>query len=88
MLKQKEVLKLLKNYDIRGLVDERAEKVGRKIRDAEVNKIPFMLIIGEKEASNKSVSVRQQGKGDLGVFSLDEFKKLIQNKINQSQLKF
>ena len=84
----KEVLKLLKNYDIRGLVDGRAEKVGRKIRDAEVNKIPFMLIIGEKEASNKSVSVRQQGKGDLGVFSLDEFKKLIQNKINQSQLKF
>ena len=84
----KEVLKLLKNYDIRGLVDGRAEKVGRKIRDAEVNKTPFMLIIGEKEASNKSVSVRQQGKGDLGVFSLDEFKELIQNKINQSQLKF
>ena len=84
----KEVLKLLKNYDIRGLVDGRAEKVGRKIRDAEVNKIPFMLIIGEKEASNKSVSVRQQGKGDLGVFSIDEFKALIQNKINQSQLKF
>ena len=84
----KEVLKLLKNYDIRGLVDGRAEKVGRKIRDAEVNKIPFMLIIGEKEASNKSVSVRQQGKGDLGVFSLDEFKELIQNKINQSQLNF
>ena len=84
----KEVLKLLKNYDIRGLVDGRAEKVGRKIRDAEVNKIPFMLIIGEKEASNKSVSVRQQGKGDLGVFSLDEFKELIQNKINQSQSKF
>ena len=84
----KEVLKLLKNYDIRGLVDGRAEKVGRKIRDAEINKIPFMLIIGEKEASNKSVSVRQQGKGDLGVFSLDEFKELIQNKINQSQLKF
>ena len=84
----KEVLKLLKNYDIRGLVDGRAEKMGRKIRDAEVNKIPFMLIIGEKEASNKSVSVRQQGKGDLGVFSLDEFKELIQNKINQSQLKF
>ena len=84
----KEVLKLLKNYDIRGLVDGRAEKVGRKIRDAEVNKIPFMLIIGEKEASNKSVSVRQQGKGDLGVFSLDEFKELILNKINQSQLKF
>ena len=83
-----EVLKLLKNYDIRGLVDGRAEKVGRKIRDAEVNKIPFMLIIGEKEAHNNSVSVRQQGEGDLGAFSLDEFKELIQNKINQSLLKF
>ena len=83
-----EVLKLLKNYDIRGLVDGRAEKVGRKIRDAEVNKIPFMLIIGEKEANNNSVSVRQQGEGDLGGFSLDEFKELIQNKINQSLLKF
>ena len=83
-----EVLKLLKNYDIRGLVDGRAEKVGRKIRDAEVNKIPFMLIIGEKEANNNSVSVRQQGEGDLGGFSLDEFKELIKNKINQSLLKF
>ena len=84
----KEVLKLLKNYDIRGLVDGRAEKVGRKIRDAELNKIPFMLIIGEKEAQEKTVSVRQQGKGDLGVFSLDEFQQLINDKINQSLIKF
>ena len=83
-----EVLKLLKNYDIRGLVDGRAEKVGRKIRDAELNKIPFMLIIGEKEAQEKTVSVRQQGKGDLGVFSLDEFQQLINDKINQSLIKF
>ena len=84
----KEVLKLLKNYDIRGLVDGRAEKVGRKIRDAELNKIPFMLIIGEKEAQEKTVSVRQQGKGDLGVFSLDKFQQLINDKINQSLIKF
>ena len=83
-----DVLKILKNYDIRGLVDGRAEKVGRKIRDAEVNKIPFMLIIGEKEAHNNSVSVRQRGAGDLGAFSLDEFRELIQNKISQSLLKF
>ena len=83
-----EVLKLLKNYDIRGLVDGRAEKVGRKIRDAELNKIPFMLIIGEKEAQEKTVSVRQQGKGDLGVFSLDKFHQLINDKINQSLIKF
>ena len=84
----KEVLKLLKNYDIRGLVDGRAEKVGRKIRDAELKKIPFMLIIGEKEAQEKTVSVRQQGKGDLGVFSLDKFQQLINDKINQSLIKF
>ncbi len=83
-----EVLKLLKNYDIRGLVDGRAEKVGRKIRDAELNKITFMLIIGEKEAQEKTVSVRQQGKGDLGVFSLDKFQQLINDKINQSLIKF
>ena len=83
-----EVLKLLKNYDIRGLVDGRAEKVGRKIRDAELSKIPFMLIIGEKEAQEKTVSVRQQGKGDLGVFSLDKFQQLINDKINQSLIKF
>ena len=83
-----EVLKLLKNYDIRGLVDGRAEKVGRKIRDAELNKIPFMLIIGEKEAQEKTVSVRQQGKGDLGVFSLDKFQQLINDKIKQSLIKF
>ena len=83
-----EVLKLLKNYDIRGLVDGRAEKVGRKIRDAELSKIPFMLIIGEKEAQEKTVSVRQQGKGDLGVFSIDKFQQLINDKINQSLIKF
>ena len=83
-----EVLKLLKNYDIRGLVDGRAEKVGRKIRDAELSKIPFMLIIGEKEAQEKTVSVRQQGIGDLGVFSLNKFQQLINDKINQSLIKF
>ena len=80
----KEVLKLLKNYDIRGLVDERAEKVGRKIRDAELNKIPFMLIVGEKEANENKISVRQQGKGDIGTYSIDEFSKIINDNINES----
>ena len=78
-----EVLKLLKNYDIRGLVDERAEKIGRKIRDAELNKIPFMLIVGEKETKEKMVSVRQQGEGDLGKFSVDDFSNLIHNNIKK-----
>ncbi|MBT8326419.1 MAG: threonine--tRNA ligase [Bacteroidia bacterium] len=67
------VLKFLNNYDIRGLVDERAEKIGRKIRDAEVSKIPVMLIVGEQEAENDEVSVRIHGKGDVGKFSLQDF---------------
>jgi len=77
-----EVLKLLKNYDIRGLVDQRAEKIGRKIRDAELNKIPFMLIVGEKETKENLLSVREQGKGDLGQFKIDDFAKLINEKID------
>ena len=84
----KEILKLLKNYDIRGLVDERAEKVGRKIRDAELNKIPFMLIVGEKEANENKISVRQQGKGDIGTYSIDEFSKIINDNINESLQNF
>ena len=78
-----EVLKLLKNYDIRGLVDERAEKIGRKIRDAELKKIPFMLIVGEKETKEKMLSVRQQGEGDLGKFSVEDFTNLIHNNIKK-----
>ena len=83
-----EVLNLLKNYDIRGLVDERNEKIGRKIRDAEVKKIPFMLIIGEKEHANKQVSVRQQAKGDLGTFSISEFAEIIQKEIEEKLIQF
>ena len=78
-----EVSKLLKNYDIRGLVDERAEKIGRKIRDAEVKKIPFMLIVGEKETKEQMLSVRQQGKGDIGKFSIEEFSNLIKEIIEK-----
>ena len=80
----KEVLKTLKNYDIRGLVDERAEKVGRKIRDAELNKIPFMLIVGEKEANENKIAVRQQGHGDIGTFTIEEFKNIINSNIEKS----
>ena len=78
-----EVSKLLKNYDIRGLVDERAEKIGRKIRDAEVKKIPFMLIVGEKETKEQMLSVRQQGKGDIGKFSIEGFSSLIKEIIEK-----
>lgn len=64
----------LKNADIRGLIDFRDEKIGRKIRDAEVKKIPYMLIVGEKEAAEGTISVRKHGQGDLGSLSIEEFK--------------
>lgn len=84
----REILNVLKNYDIRGLVDERNEKIGRKIRDAEVNKIPFMLIIGDKEASENKVSVRRQGEGDLGSFTIEEFAQIINKEIDDKLIQF
>lgn len=68
------VSKFLENYDIRGLIDNRNEKTGRKIRDAEVKKIPYMLIVGEREMENGTVSVRKHGEGDLGTMTLEELK--------------
>ena len=68
-----EVRALLEEHDIRGLVDNRDEKIGRKIRDAEVKKLPYMLIVGEKEAENRTVSIRKHGEGDQGSVSLQEF---------------
>ncbi|MFD0764947.1 threonine--tRNA ligase [Mucilaginibacter lutimaris] len=67
----------LKDSDICGLIDFRDEKIGRKIRDAEVKKIPYMLIVGEKEAAEGLVSVRKHGTGDLGSMSIEEFKQQI-----------
>jgi len=69
----REVLSELKLKDVRGFVDDRDEKIGRKIRDAEVSKTPYMLIVGEKEAGAKQVSVRKHGQGDLGTLSLGDF---------------
>ena len=63
----------LKAEDIRGILDDRDEKIGRKIRDAETKKIPFMLIVGEKEVAETRVSVRKHGQGDQGSVSLEEF---------------
>ncbi|MCF8218660.1 MAG: threonine--tRNA ligase [Bacteroidales bacterium] len=76
------VLSLLQNYDIRGQIDRRNEKIGRKIRDTELMKIPYMLIIGEKEEQEDKVSVRKQGEGDKGSMSLDEFAKEMKNTID------
>jgi threonyl-tRNA synthetase len=63
----------LEEFDITGFVDHRDEKIGRKIRDAEVKKIPYMLIVGEKEQEENKVSVRRHGEGDLGALSVEEF---------------
>jgi len=68
-----EVIEKLKNKDIRGFADDRDEKIGRKIRDAEVKKVPFMLIVGEKEVAERKVSVRRHGAGDQGAMGLEEF---------------
>ncbi|SHH81090.1 threonyl-tRNA synthetase [Chryseolinea serpens] len=67
------VYEKLKEQDIRGLLDDRDEKIGRKIRDAETKKIPFMLIVGEKEAGDQMVAVRKHGQGDQGSVPLEEF---------------
>ncbi len=77
------VLLLLNNYDLRGLIDSRNEKTGRKIRDAELKKIPYMLIVGEKEEGEGSVSVRKHGEGDLGSFDTEDFVNLLQKEINK-----
>jgi threonyl-tRNA synthetase len=70
-------LQYLNNYEIRSSIDGRAEKTGRKIRDAELKRIPFMLIVGEKEENEGTVSVRKQGEGDIGTFTPEGFANLI-----------
>jgi threonyl-tRNA synthetase len=82
------VLSLLNNYDIRGFVDDRNEKVGKKIRDAEVKKTPYMLIIGEKEADSGTVAVRRHGEGDIGTLSIEEFVKVIQEEMDKKLSQF
>jgi threonyl-tRNA synthetase len=80
----KNVLNLLKNSEIRALIDERSEKAGRKIRDAEVRKIPFMLVVGEKEEASGTVAVRKHGQGDLGSFSIADFIDMVNNEVSES----
>lgn len=69
----KNVSQLLENHDISGLIDDRNEKTGKKIRDAELKKIPFMLVVGENEEQNGTISVRRRGEGDLGAMSIEDF---------------
>ncbi len=71
----------LQKYDFNGFIDRRDEKIGKKIRDAEIKKIPFMLILGEKEAVGNTLSVRAHGTGDLGSFSFNKFLEMFKTKI-------
>ncbi|MCZ2100567.1 MAG: threonine--tRNA ligase [Chitinophagales bacterium] len=68
-----EIKLALAKHDIRGFIDERAESIGRKIRDTELKRVPLMLIVGDKEAEQGKISVRKQGHGDIGAMTLDEF---------------
>ncbi len=76
---------MLKRNEIRTLIDMRSEKIGRKIRDAEMKKVPYMLIVGEKEMNETSVSVRKHGQGDLGSMSVEEFIAMIEQQVKDEQ---
>ena len=82
------VLNLLENNEIRALIDDRSETMGKKIRDTEVNKIPFMIIIGEQEEQSEMISVRQHGGVDLGQMKIEEFVTLIETEINKTLKQF
>ncbi len=79
----KKVLLLLDKSDIRGRVDERNEKTGKKIRDAELDKVPYMIIVGEKEEADGTVSIRKHGSGDLGTQRIEDFAAMIKEEIRQ-----
>jgi len=75
------VVELLKNAEIRAEIDDRNEKIGKKIREAELAKVPYMLVLGEKEATEEVVAVRRQAKGDLGTMRLDQFIGLVNDEV-------
>lgn len=77
----KKVSLFLNNYDIRTLIDDRNEKIGKKIRDNELKKIPFMLIVGEKEEADSTVAVRRQGEGDKGSMTIEDFAKFLTQEV-------
>ncbi|MFD2517853.1 threonine--tRNA ligase [Salinimicrobium flavum] len=82
------VLTLLENHEIRALTDNRNETIGKKIREAEVNKVPYMLIVGEQEAENGTVSVRRHGEGDIGTMSVEDFAEIINKEVNSTLKSF
>ena len=78
------VLSLLENHEIRAVLDNRNETIGKKIREAEVQKFPYMLIVGEQEAKDGTVSVRKHGEGDIGTMPVEEFAQIIKNEIERT----
>lgn len=75
--------KALDEQEVRAYVDDRSEKIGRKIRDNEMKHVPYLLIVGEKEAAEGTVSVRKQGEGDQGSLSIDDFAKKINAEVDE-----
>ena len=82
------VLNLLENNEIRALIDDRSETMGKKIRDAEVKKIPYMIVVGEQEEKSATISVRQHGGDDLGSLSIEAFKEIIEAEIAKTLKQF
>ena len=82
------VLNLLENHEIRALLDDRNETIGKKIRDSEVSKVPYMIIIGEREAQNKTLSLRKHRIGDIGSFAIKSVVKQLEMEIKDSQTTF
>ncbi len=79
----KEVVNKLKDMNVNGVIDERNEKIGRKIRDNELKRIPYLLIVGEKEQENGQISVRKQGAGDMGAMSVEDFAKIVNDEVKK-----
>jgi threonyl-tRNA synthetase len=77
------VAKQLNAQDVRTIVDDRNEKIGKKIRDNELKRIPYLLVVGEKEAENEEISVRKQGEGDKGTMKICNFAELLTQEVNQ-----
>jgi threonyl-tRNA synthetase len=77
------VLNFLNNCDIRTLIDTRNEKIGKKIRESELKRIPYLLIVGEKEATDGTIAVRKQGEGDKGAMKLEEFADFVKSEVEK-----
>ena len=82
------VLNFLENHEIRALLDDRNETIGKKIRESEISKVPYMLILGEKEAQNDTVSLRKHQKGDIGIFAIETVVDQLNKEIKESQETF